>query len=55
MTAIVAEADFKARMAAMGGEAASGALATPAGFATFITEDLRRSREVVRAAGITAQ
>jgi tripartite-type tricarboxylate transporter receptor subunit TctC len=55
MTAIVAEADFKRRMEAMGGEAASGALATPEGFATFIRDDLRRSREVVRAAGITAQ
>ncbi|WP_137124428.1 tripartite tricarboxylate transporter substrate binding protein [Roseomonas sp. HF4] len=55
MTAIVAEADFRRRMEAMGGEAATGALATPAGFAAFITDDLRRSREVVRAAGITTQ
>jgi len=55
MAAIVAEDDFKQRMAAMGGEAASGALATPEGFAAFIASDLRRSREVVRAAGITAQ
>jgi tripartite-type tricarboxylate transporter receptor subunit TctC len=55
MTAIVAEADFRRRMEAMGGEAATGVLATPAGFAAFITDDLRRSREVVRAAGITAQ
>jgi tripartite-type tricarboxylate transporter receptor subunit TctC len=55
MTAIVAEADFKRRMEAMGGETAAGALATPEGFAAFIRDDLRRSREVVRAAGITAQ
>lgn len=55
MAAIVAEDDFQQRMAAMGGEAASGALATPEGFAAFIANDLRRSREVVRAAGITAQ
>jgi hypothetical protein len=39
----------------MGGEAATGALAAPAGFAAFIRDDLARSREVVRAAGITAQ
>ena len=55
MTAIVAEPDFRQRMEAMGGEAATGALATPAGFAAFIRDDLARSREVVRAAGITAQ
>lgn len=55
MTAIVAEAEFRQRMEGMGGEAATGALATPAGFATFIRDDLNRSREVVRAAGITAQ
>jgi tripartite-type tricarboxylate transporter receptor subunit TctC len=55
MTAIVAEADFRRRMEAMGGETASGALATPEGFAAFIRDDIRRSREVVRAAGITAQ
>jgi tripartite-type tricarboxylate transporter receptor subunit TctC len=55
MTAIVAEADFQRRMTAMGGETAAGALATPEGFAVFIRDDLRRSREVVRAAAITAQ
>ena len=55
MTAIVAEPDFRQRMEAMGGEAATGALATPAGFGAFIRDDLARSREVVRAAGITAQ
>ena len=55
MTAIVAEADFQRRMEAMGGETASGLLATPEGFAAFIRNDLRRSREVVRDAGITAQ
>ena len=31
MTAIVAEPDFRTRMQGMGGEAASGALATPEG------------------------
>ena len=55
MTAIVVEEDFRRRMAAMGGEAAGGALATPDGFAAFIRDDLRRSREVVRTAGITTQ
>lgn len=55
MTAIVAEAEFRQRMEGMGGEAATAVLATPAGFATFIRDDLSRSREVVRAAGITAQ
>jgi tripartite-type tricarboxylate transporter receptor subunit TctC len=52
MAAIVAEPDFVARMAAMGGEAASGALATPAGFAAFIAADLERSRAAARAADI---
>ena len=52
MAAIVAEEDFRQRMAAMGGEAASGALATPEGFAAFIRSDLARSREVARTAGI---
>jgi len=52
MAAIVAEEDFRQRMAAMGGEAASGALATPEGFAAFIRADLARSREVARTAGI---
>ena len=55
MTAIVAEADFRSRMEALGGEVASGALTTPDGFAAFIREDLRRSREIARIAGITAQ
>ncbi len=55
MGAIVTEADFQRRMEAMGGETAAGALTTPAGFSTFIRDDLARSREVVRAAGITAQ
>ncbi len=52
MAAIVQEADFQARMTGMGGEAASGALATPAGFARFIAEDLARSRIAAQAAGI---
>jgi hypothetical protein len=52
MAAIVTEPDFVARMAAMGGEAASGALATPAGFAAFIAADLERSRAAARAADI---
>ena len=52
MTAIVAEPDFRTRMQGMGGEAASGALATPEGFATFIAEDLARSRAAARAADI---
>lgn len=55
MAAIVAEPDFRARMAAMGGEAASGALATPAGFAAFIQADLARSRRVAQAAGIRVE
>jgi len=52
MAAIVAEPEFRARMAAMGGEAASAALATPAGFAAFIAEDLTKSRAAVQAADI---
>ncbi|MBB5689897.1 tripartite tricarboxylate transporter substrate binding protein [Roseomonas alkaliterrae] len=55
MAAIVADPDFRARMEAMGGEAAAGPLATPEGFAAFIREDLARSRSVVRTAGITMQ
>ncbi|MBR0671319.1 Bug family tripartite tricarboxylate transporter substrate binding protein [Neoroseomonas soli] len=52
MAAIVAEPDFRARMAAMGGEAANGALATPDGFAAFIAADLGTSRAAAQAAGI---
>jgi tripartite-type tricarboxylate transporter receptor subunit TctC len=52
MAAIVQEADFQSRMAGMGGETASGALATPAGFAAYIAEDLARSRIAAQAAGI---
>jgi tripartite-type tricarboxylate transporter receptor subunit TctC len=52
MAAIVAEPEFRTRMAAMGGEAAAGALATPAGFAAFIAADLERSRAAARAAEI---
>jgi tripartite-type tricarboxylate transporter receptor subunit TctC len=52
MTAIVQEPDFQERMAGMGGETASGALATPAGFTAYIAEDLRRSRIAAEAAGI---
>jgi len=55
MTAIVADREFRSRMEAMGGEAASGPLATPEGFAAFIRDDLARSRSVVRSAGITMQ
>jgi len=55
MAAILADPDFRARMQAMGGEAASGPLATPEGFAAFIRDDLARSRSVVRTAGIAAQ
>ncbi|MCX7932973.1 MAG: tripartite tricarboxylate transporter substrate binding protein [Rhodovarius sp.] len=50
--AIVAEEEFRARMAALGGEAAPPALATPGGFAAFIAEDLARSRAAAEAAGI---
>ena len=35
--------------------AASGALATPAGFAAFIAEDLARSRDVARTADIRVE
>lgn len=52
MTAIVAEPEFRARMQAIGGEAASGELATPAGFTAFIAADLVRSRRAAEAAGI---
>ncbi|MBP0463046.1 tripartite tricarboxylate transporter substrate binding protein [Roseomonas sp. PWR1] len=52
MGAIVAEPDFRSRMQAMGGEAAAGALATPAGFAAFIADDLARSRAAAQAAEI---
>ena len=52
MAAIVAEPEFRSRMQGMGGEAASGALATPEGFATFIATDLTRSRAAARAADI---
>jgi len=52
MAAIVAEPEFRSRMEAMGGEAASGALATPAGFAAFIAADLEKSRAAAQAAGI---
>lgn len=52
MAAIVVEPDFRSRMQGMGGEAAAGALATPAGFAAFIAEDLTRSRAAARAADI---
>jgi hypothetical protein len=52
MASIVLEADFRDRMAAMGGEAASGILAAPAGFGAYIAEDLQRSRASAQAAGI---
>jgi tripartite-type tricarboxylate transporter receptor subunit TctC len=52
MAAIVQEAEFQQRMAAMGGEAARGAEATPAGFAAYIAADLERSRVAAQAAGI---
>ena len=52
MAAIVAEPDFQARMQAMGGETASGALTTPEGFAAFIAQDLEKSRIAARAADI---
>ncbi len=52
MAAIVAEPDFRARMQALGGEAATGALATPEGFAAYIAGDLEKSRIAARAADI---
>ncbi len=52
MAAIVAETEFRNRMTAMGGEAASDALATPAGFAAFIAADLAKSRAAAQAAEI---
>ncbi|MEO3471857.1 tripartite tricarboxylate transporter substrate-binding protein [Roseomonas sp. CAU 1739] len=52
MAAIVAEPDFRSRMQALGGEAATTALATPEGFATYIAADLEKSRIAVRAADI---
>ncbi|WP_203074028.1 Bug family tripartite tricarboxylate transporter substrate binding protein [Falsiroseomonas ponticola] len=52
MAAIVGEEDFRARMVAMGGEVASATLATPAGFAALIAEDLQRSRAAAEKAGI---
>ncbi|WP_439595393.1 Bug family tripartite tricarboxylate transporter substrate binding protein [Falsiroseomonas sp.] len=52
MAAIVQLPDFQARMTGMGGETAAGALATPAGFAAYIAQDLARSREAAQAAGI---
>ncbi len=55
MTAIVADPEFRRRMEAMGGEAASGALATPDGFARFISADLQRSRTIARAANIRVE
>ncbi len=55
MAAIVQEPDFQARMTGMGGETAAGTLATPAGFARYIAEDLERSRIAAQAAGIRAE
>ncbi len=52
MAAIVREDDFRQRMAGMGGEVASNGLATPAGFAALIAEDLERSRNAAQKAGI---
>jgi tripartite-type tricarboxylate transporter receptor subunit TctC len=55
MAEIVRLPDFQARMTGMGGETASGALVTPEGFATYIAQDLERSRIAARTANITAQ
>lgn len=55
MTAIVAEPEFRRRMEGMGGEAASGTLATPDGFASFITADRNRARTIARAANIRVE
>lgn len=55
MTAIVAEPEFRRRMEGMGGEAASGALATPEGFASFIAADLARSRTIAQSANIRVE
>jgi tripartite-type tricarboxylate transporter receptor subunit TctC len=52
MAAILREPGFQARMTAMGGETASGRLATPSGFAAYIAEDLQRSQTAAEAAGI---
>ncbi|MGX9966243.1 Bug family tripartite tricarboxylate transporter substrate binding protein [Roseomonas sp. F4] len=55
MAEIVRLPDFQERMTGMGGETAAGALATPEGFATYIAQDLERSRIAAQAANITAQ
>ncbi|MBR0649415.1 tripartite tricarboxylate transporter substrate binding protein [Roseomonas terrae] len=52
MAEIVAEPDFRARMQQLGGEAASGALVTPEGFANYIAQDLAKSRNAARIADI---
>ena len=55
MAAIVREPEFRRRMEAMGGEAASGALATPDGFASYIAADLAGSRVIARSANIRVE
>jgi tripartite-type tricarboxylate transporter receptor subunit TctC len=55
MATTLQEPGFQERMKAMGGETASGRLATPAGFAAYIAEDLQRSRAAAEAAGIRAE
>jgi len=55
MAAIVQEAEFQRRMEGMGGQTASGALATPEGFATYIANDLARSRIIARDADIRVE
>ena len=46
------EGGLEERMQALGGEAATGALATPEGFASYIAADLEKSRIAARAADI---
>jgi tripartite-type tricarboxylate transporter receptor subunit TctC len=55
MAAIVREAEFRRRMEGMGGEAASGALATPEGFASYIAADLAGARVIARSANIRVE
>lgn len=55
MAAIVREPDFRRRMEAMGGEAATGALATPEGFASYIAADLAGARVIARSANIRVE
>ena len=52
LAAETANPEFRHRIAEMGGEVASGELATPQGFAAFLREELARCRRAAEIAGI---